>query len=78
MEKIICELSFEEALEELEKIVNSLENNETPLEDAIQLYQRGNELKKHCESTLRTAEERVQKIVLDNKGDPIKAEDTEF
>ncbi len=42
-------LSFEEALKELEEIVNSLERGDVSLEDAIEAYERGSILKNQCE-----------------------------
>lgn len=69
-EKEIANMSFEAALEELEAIVNKLEGGNTPLEEAIRFYQRGNQLKSHCESTLKNAEERISKITLDQQGAP--------
>lgn len=69
-EKKIADMSFEAALAELETIVNELESGNTPLEKAIRLYQRGNRLKSHCESTLKNAEERISKITLDQQGAP--------
>src|SRR3546814_6438318 len=44
----IEDLSFEEALHELEAIVSRLESGETPLQDAIDLYERGNKLRRRC------------------------------
>ena len=72
--KPIDQMSFEEALEELEKIVGRLESGDTPLEDAIRLYQRGSLLKSHCETTLKAAEERVEKITLNSKSEPVGTE----
>ncbi len=72
--KPIDRMSFEEALEELESIVGRLESGDTPLEAAIQLYQRGSLLKTHCETTLKAAEERVEKITLNSKAEPVGTE----
>lgn len=68
--KPIESLTFEEALSQLEKIVAKLESGDTPLEEAIKLYKRGSELKTHCQSTLKSAEERIDKITLDADGNP--------
>ncbi|MCY4007070.1 MAG: exodeoxyribonuclease VII small subunit [Rhodobacteraceae bacterium] len=70
----IGSMSFEHALDELESIVAQLEQGDTPLEDTIRLYQRGNDLKLHCERTLKEAEERVEKITLDSQGNPTGTE----
>lgn len=59
----IAAMSFEEALTELEKIVRGLESGQQKLEDAIAAYERGSELKRHCETRLAEAESRVQAIV---------------
>lgn len=61
-------LSFEAALRELETIVGRLEQGEVDLEDSIALYERGQALKAHCDSKLKAAEGRLEKIVLGTKG----------
>jgi exodeoxyribonuclease VII small subunit len=61
-------LSFETALAELEDIVSRLEQGEVDLEDSIALYERGTALKAHCESKLKGAEARLEKIVLGPEG----------
>ncbi|SCM69241.1 exodeoxyribonuclease VII small subunit [Donghicola eburneus] len=66
----VNELSFEAAMNELEKVVGQLENGQVPLEESITLYQRGAELKKHCEAKLKAAEEKVAQITLDGDGNP--------
>jgi exodeoxyribonuclease VII small subunit len=59
----VSALSFEAALKELEGIVARLEQGQVDLEDSIQLYERGQALKAHCESKLKAAEGRLEKIV---------------
>jgi exodeoxyribonuclease VII small subunit len=61
-------LSFEVALKELEAIVGKLEHGEVDLEDSIALYERGQALKSHCEKKLKSAESRLEKIVLGTGG----------
>jgi exodeoxyribonuclease VII small subunit len=61
-------LSFEAALRELESIVARLEQGEVDLEDSIALYERGTALKAHCEKKLKSAESRLEKIVLGPDG----------
>jgi exodeoxyribonuclease VII small subunit len=68
--KPVSELSFEAALKELETIVSRLEQGEVDLEDSIALYERGQALKTHCETKLKAAEGRLEKIVL-GAGGPI-------
>ena len=63
-EKAIKDLSFEDALTELEGIVRKLESGDAPLEESITLYQRGAKLKAHCEGKLKDAQLKVEKIVL--------------
>lgn len=63
----IAELSFEEALDELEGIVKSLEGGRATLAQAIADYERGAALRRHCEQKLAEAEARVQ-IVVDGGG----------
>ncbi len=64
----ISKMSFEEALGELEEIVRRIESGEIDLDSAIQAYERGAALKKHCDTKLREAEEKVSKIKLDANG----------
>ena len=62
MMKAANEMSFEESLEELETIVNKLEQGEVSLDDAVKAYERGTELKQHCQKRLDEAKMRVDKI----------------
>ncbi|HVO02443.1 MAG TPA: exodeoxyribonuclease VII small subunit [Candidatus Cybelea sp.] len=64
----IAALSFEEALAELQDLVKRLEKGEAKLDDAIRSYERGALLKRHCESKLREAQMKVEKIVLGADG----------
>jgi exodeoxyribonuclease VII small subunit len=57
--------TFEQSLARLEKIVDSLEQGETPLESAIELYEEGIALSKECMETLSKAELRVKKLSKD-------------
>lgn len=61
-------MSFETALQELETIVEKLERGDAPLEESITIYQRGVALKAHCESKLKDAQLKVEKIVIDASG----------
>jgi exodeoxyribonuclease VII small subunit len=58
----IATLPFEKALQELEQIVGQLERGDVPLETSIEIYERGNRLKAHCEQLLRKAEMKVEVI----------------
>lgn len=64
------DLSFEAALDELEKIVGQLESGRAPLQESIALYERGEALKRHCETLLKQAEARIEKITLAKDGIP--------
>ena len=66
----VAEMSFEEAMKELESVVGRLERGDVPLEESINLYNRGDALKKHCEAKLKEAEEKVAKITLGADGAP--------
>jgi exodeoxyribonuclease VII small subunit len=57
-------MSFEEALEELEGIVRQLEAGRFRLDDSINAYERGAQLKRHCEAKLAEAKAKVEKIAL--------------
>ncbi len=61
-------LSFEESLAELEKIVGSLESGKAPLEQSIEQYERGIALKKHCETKLKEAQSKIEKITVGEDG----------
>ncbi len=64
-------LSFEAALAQLETIVRSLETGTAPLDESIELYQRGDRLKRHCEARLKAAQARIDQISLDAEGKPV-------
>lgn len=66
----ISEMSFEEAMRELESVVGKLERGDVALEDSIKLYERGAELKARCEAKLKEAEEKVAAITLNGEGQP--------
>ncbi|WP_224701569.1 exodeoxyribonuclease VII small subunit [Devosia aquimaris] len=61
-------LSFEAALQQLEEIVGKLESGRAPLAESIAIYERGEALKAHCESLLKAAEARIEKITLSRDG----------
>ncbi|WP_323770541.1 exodeoxyribonuclease VII small subunit [Antarctobacter sp.] len=65
------EMSFEQAMTELEKVVGMLERGDVALEESIGLYERGAQLKKRCEQKLKEAEEKVAAITLDGDGNPV-------
>jgi len=63
-ENPVEEMSFEQALAELETIVRALEQGSAPLDESIELYQRGDRLKRHCEARLKAAQMRIEQIAL--------------
>ena len=74
----ITALSFEQALEQLERIVAELESGQAPLERSIEIYERGAALKAHCEARLASARLRVEKIVVGPEGQALRAEPADF
>jgi exodeoxyribonuclease VII small subunit len=66
----IADLSFEDALKQLETIVRQLESGEVPLDQSISLYSKGDALKRLCEQRLDAAKARIEKISLGADGAP--------
>lgn len=66
--KDVAQLSFEEALAELERIVATLEKGQVGLEESIAIYERGAALKSHCEQKLKSAQAKIEKIVVTAEG----------
>ena len=66
----IAALPFEAAMAELEAIVDQLEKGSVSLEESIAIYERGELLKKRCETLLKGAEQRIEKITLGANGTP--------
>ncbi len=73
----IAALSFEQALAELDQIVQRLEGGRVALEESIDIYTRGVLLKRHCEAKLQSAQERIEKIVIGPDG-AVSAEPATF
>ena len=65
-EKEIGNLSFEDALEELENITESFEDGDSTLENAVNLYNKGVLLKKHCEKKLKEAKKKIDEAKENN------------
>ncbi len=66
--KPVAQMSFEEALAELEGIVQKLERGQLDLEASIVAYERGTALRQHCADKLRQVQLRVEKLSLDREG----------
>jgi exodeoxyribonuclease VII small subunit len=76
-QKSIKDLSFEEAMAELDRVVSQMDRGEVTLEQSITLYTRGKELQEHCEAKLKDAEAKIEKLTLDAKGAPTGTEPAE-
>jgi len=63
-------MSFETALKELEQIVTRLERGDVELEQSIEIYERGEALRGHCDQLLKRAEAKVERIALNAQGQP--------
>lgn len=70
-EKEIAQMSFEDALKELEDIVRKLETGNAPLDQSIKIYERGTSLRKHCEKLLKEAQTKIEKITLSKGGEAL-------
>jgi len=70
----LSQMSFEQALKSLEDIVRRLESGDVPLEESIDLYERGEQLRKHCQARLDAAQARIEKIVQGPDGKAIGTE----
>ena len=62
------EFNFEEALEELERLVSSMEEGELSLEDSMKAFEKGIKLTRECQTALQKAEQKVQ-ILLNERGE---------
>lgn len=70
MAEDVATLSFEDALKRLEAVVRELESGEATLDRAIELYEEGERLKRQCETRLKDAQARIEKITLSTDGRP--------
>ena len=66
----IKDMSFEKALKELETIVSRLEGGQVELEESINIYERGEVLKDHCDRLLKQAEAKVERLTFNQAGEP--------
>ena len=64
MTKSIEKMSFEEALAELEEIVNKIDSGQESLAEAVSSFERGVALKNHCEKMLKEAKLKIEKITI--------------
>jgi exodeoxyribonuclease VII small subunit len=70
----IRDMSFERALKEQESIVGRLERGDVELEESINIYERGEALRDHCDRLLKQAEARVEKLTFNQAGEPAGTE----
>ena len=70
----IAQMTFEDALKALEDVVRKLETGEVPLDQSIDLYERGEKLRKHCQARLDAAQARIEKIVAGPDGKAVGTE----
>ncbi len=68
------EKSFEKSLEELETIVGKLENGDLPLEESLELFEKGIKLSRECRDRLTSAERKIQILMKDANGELTAAE----
>lgn len=66
----IASMPFEQAIQELERIVGDLEKGAVSLDESVKLYARGKALQARCETLLAEAEARIEKITLGDGGQP--------
>lgn len=66
--KVPEEMSFEEAIAELERLVSDLDSGNVPLDKSVELYERGARLKAHCEAKLKAAELKIHEITALDEG----------
>jgi exodeoxyribonuclease VII small subunit len=69
--------SFEQQLEELEKVVEQLERGDLPLEESVGLFERGMHLSNACKKQLASAESRVQVLVEPGRSGDVRTADLE-
>ena len=71
----VSELTFEQALAEMDAIVEKMRSSELTLQESVQAYTRGKELSKHCEALLNKAQAVVQKLDADGQLSPVTQEE---
>ena len=71
-------LTFEEAMKELEKLVDSLDKGDVSLDDAITAYDRGSQLKDYCQKKLHEAKMKVETIQLADNVESVPEKSSSF
>jgi len=72
-----ADLSFEEAVEKVEGLIDGIETGEIGLEESIEQYEQGMKLIAHCKAILDRAEQRIAKLAVDESGRVREAGDAE-
>ena len=67
----IAAMTFEDALRGLEEVVRGLESGEVPLDATISLYERGEQLRAHCQARLDAAQARIEQVVANSAGQAV-------
>ena len=75
MTQEINDMTFEQAMEELETVVRQLESGKIKLDEAVSVYERGVKLKNFCEEKLKSAKSKIDKLVIGKDGSIITKED---
>lgn len=75
MQKELENLTFEEAMEELETVVRQLESGKIKLDEAVSVYERGAKLKQFCEQKLTEAKSKIDKLIIGKEGQILGQED---
>lgn len=70
----VDELSYEQARDELVALVARIESGEAPLEEAMTLWERGEQLARHCQDRLDQAQTRLEATTQDGVGNPVPVE----
>ena len=70
----IAAMSFEDALRGLEEVVRGLESGEVPLDATISLYERGEQLRAHCQARLDAAQARIEQVVANASGQGVSTQ----
>ncbi len=61
--------TFEESLDQLEAIVRKLEDGDLPLEESLELFEKGVKLSRECKERLVRAERRIEVLMKETNGD---------
>ena len=77
-DNVLEKMTFEQAMNELEMLVNSLDKGDISLDQAIAAYDRGSQLKDHCQKKLNEAKMKVETIQLSDNSEVVTDKLTSF